>query len=63
MLSVRLLPPLLLALAAAAVLGGPLGWPTGKVVSLVGPLLICGLAPVAPQVSCDLGVLLRQGLL
>jgi hypothetical protein len=50
-LAVRLLPPLLLASAAAAALGGPLGWPAAKVAAVVGPLLICGLAPVAPQVG------------
>ena len=50
-MAMRLLPPLLLALAAAAVLGGPLRWPAAQVASLVGPLLVCGVAPIAPQVG------------
>ncbi|GAB4822613.1 hypothetical protein N2152v2_009659 [Parachlorella kessleri] len=50
-MAMRLLPPLLLALAAAAVLGGPLRWPAAQVAALVGPLLVCGVAPVAPQVQ------------
>lgn len=49
-LALRLLPGLVLAAAAAAALGGPLGWPAAKVAALLGPLLLCAVAPLAPQV-------------
>ena len=50
MLALRLLPPLLLGAAACAALAR-LGWPAVQTLGLVAPMLLCAVAPVAPQVS------------
>ncbi len=50
-LALRLLPPLLAAAAAAALLPRLAGWSAAQVLALVGPLLLCGVAPAPQQVS------------
>lgn len=49
LLAARLVPPLLLALAACGALAR-LGWPLPQVLSLVVPLVVCWAAPLPPQV-------------
>ncbi|KAI3427252.1 hypothetical protein D9Q98_007186 [Chlorella vulgaris] len=48
-LALRLLPPLLLAATAAAALPRLLGWTAAQALAVVGPLLVCAVAPVSPQ--------------
>jgi hypothetical protein len=48
-LALRLLPPLLLGAAGCAALAR-LGWPAVQTLGVVAPMLLCAVAPVAPQV-------------
>ncbi len=53
-LALRLLPPLLLGALGCVVLPR-MGWSAVQTLALVGPWLVCAVAPAAPQVSVQMG--------
>lgn len=57
-LLLRLVPPLLLGLAACMWLER-LGWAAAQTLGLVAPLLLCAVAPASPQVRLAAGQCLR----